>query len=241
MWVMNSHECPAPNVAKRCTKCGIEKPVSGFYKSKKRKDGSQLYFSACIECVKRADKQRYERSKEAIRERQRAYVASNADKIKAYMNGYYLRNREQIIRRSKEYQSQPERKLADKIRQAKRYEAMREEIRAKQNERRQSPEEKEKARKLYKRHYEQNKLRYVIKGSERRATRVMATPKWYRRGDAAPFYELARKLTEETGIRHVVDHIIPLKGETVCGLHVKENLQVIPEAENLRKHNRYEG
>src|SRR5580704_9605208 len=39
------------------------------------------------------------------------------------------------------------------------------------------------------------------------------------------FYDKARRLTKETGIRHVVDHIAPLNGALSCGLHVPWNLQ----------------
>ena len=50
------------------------------------------------------------------------------------------------------------------------------------------------------------------------------------------FYLLAEKLTEQMGIRYVVDHIIPLsKG----GKHHQNNLQVVTEADNLKKSNRY--
>jgi 5-methylcytosine-specific restriction endonuclease McrA len=49
------------------------------------------------------------------------------------------------------------------------------------------------------------------------------------------FYDEARRLTKETGISHIVDHIHPLNGAHSCGLHVPWNLQVLTDAENKRK------
>ena len=54
----------------------------------------------------------------------------------------------------------------------------------------------------------------------------------------APFYESARRVTQCLGIPHEVDHIVPLQGETVSGLHVPENLRVIPRSLNRSKCNR---
>jgi 5-methylcytosine-specific restriction endonuclease McrA len=51
-------------------------------------------------------------------------------------------------------------------------------------------------------------------------------------------YVQARKLTEVTGERYVVDHIVPLRSHEVCGLHVPWNLRVITQEENLKKSNK---
>jgi 5-methylcytosine-specific restriction endonuclease McrA len=78
--------------------------------------------------------------------------------------------------------------------------------------------------------------------AKHRASKVQATPKWLtkeQRKEILAFYSKAKQLEQETGIKYHIDHIVPLQGKNVCGLHVPWNLQVIPSAENLRKGNRY--
>lgn len=53
-------------------------------------------------------------------------------------------------------------------------------------------------------------------------------------------YQVASTLTKVTGHEWHVDHVIPLRGKNVSGLHVPYNLQVIPREENIKKHNNYE-
>jgi hypothetical protein len=48
-------------------------------------------------------------------------------------------------------------------------------------------------------------------------------------------HDLRKMRNKTTGIEWHVDHILPLKGKTVCGLHIWSNLQVIPKTTNLRK------
>jgi 5-methylcytosine-specific restriction endonuclease McrA len=69
-----------------------------------------------------------------------------------------------------------------------------------------------------------------------------ATPKWLTPAERLQMRDLylqARKLTELTRERYVVDHIVPLRGESVCGLHVPWNLRVITQEENLKKSNKH--
>lgn len=68
-----------------------------------------------------------------------------------------------------------------------------------------------------------------------------ATPAWLTKGERMQMRDLyvqARKLTVVTKERYVVDHIVPLRGESVCGLHVPWNLRVITQDENLKKSNK---
>lgn len=52
--------------------------------------------------------------------------------------------------------------------------------------------------------------------------------------------DLKQRRKEITGFQWSVDHIVPLKGKTVSGLDVWNNIQVIPLIANKRKHNIYE-
>jgi hypothetical protein len=65
-----------------------------------------------------------------------------------------------------------------------------------------------------------------------------ATPAWANLWMIAEAYDLAKLRTKLTGVKHNVDHCVPLISSIVCGLHVEHNLQVIPAVLNRAKSNR---
>lgn len=83
--------------------------------------------------------------------------------------------------------------------------------------------------------------RIAAKDAKRRSQKLKACPQWLTKEDKQSIedlYEQSSLLSKQTGIKHHVDHIIPLNSDVVCGLHVPWNLQVIPANENIRKSNK---
>ena len=82
---------------------------------------------------------------------------------------------------------------------------------------------------------------YAERARRRKMAVRRATPKWLtreQRGEIVAFYKEAHRMSQETGVKHHVDHIVPLGGVGICGLHVPWNLQVITATDNLKKGNR---
>lgn len=77
---------------------------------------------------------------------------------------------------------------------------------------------------------------------KRQAAKLKAIPSWLtdkHLDDITMIYKACAKITERTGKAHHVDHIIPLQGVDVCGLHVPWNLAILPASMNLAKHNKH--
>lgn len=87
-----------------------------------------------------------------------------------------------------------------------------------------------------------NKAKHNASCMFRHAKKLKATPSWLTAEQKQAIeckYSVAKMLTLYGTQNWEVDHVIPLQGEDVCGLHVPWNLQVITEAENCRKRNKY--
>lgn len=97
-------------------------------------------------------------------------------------------------------------------------------------------------REAHRRWARENPGKVIANAYKRRKDYRMRVPKWLTDehwDQINAFYHEARRLTEETGVPHVVDHIHPLRGKTVSGLHVPWNLQVLTKAANLTKSARF--
>lgn len=78
---------------------------------------------------------------------------------------------------------------------------------------------------------------------KRQAAQLDRTPEWLTKDqleEIRDFYTAAEMFKVYTGEQYHVDHIIPLQGSTISGLHVPWNLQVLPAKDNLMKSSKFE-
>ena len=160
---------------------------------------------------------------------------ANVEDERAYQRAWYEANRDKELARKKAYrQANP-----DKVRASNRawHEANPDKGRALSRAWKQANPEKNRA---YSRaHYARNKEYYILRAIERSRVVTKQKPAWNDRAKMLAIYAECNKRNEKAEyIKWHVDHIIPLRGKNVWGLHVHTNLQVIPAKENIAKSNK---
>ena len=82
----------------------------------------------------------------------------------------------------------------------------------------------------------QNKDKANAKTARRYA--AMRIPAWANKAKISNIYKMAAEMRKQ-GLNVHVDHIVPLRGKLVSGLHVENNLRIIDAVENIRKNNKF--
>jgi hypothetical protein len=170
---------------------------------------------SCLECRREGDRKRYAADPQGEIVRKQAHYAKNADAIRQ--------------KRREKYAENPEKELAtSRVRSA---------------EWRAANPDKVKAQQPLKSAYKKaNRHKGAALLAKRRAAKKQRTPSWLTEDHLwmiEEAYEIAEVRSRVTGISWHVDHICPLQGKNVFGLHVPWNLQVITAAENIAKGNRF--
>jgi len=180
------------------------------------KQRNKRYREENYEYCRYLDHQYNLRNREQKREYNKKYYLDNQEAILEYGKRHYWENREYYLNLRREY-----------VKANREYclEASRQWVKENPEKRKQWENEN------------RDKLR--ARCAKRHAAKMHRCPIWADKKELQRFYEEAEKLSKDIGIDYVVDHYYPLQGDSVSGLHVPENLQIITSSENGRKGNKH--
>jgi hypothetical protein len=220
------------DLTKICKGCSQIKPISLFHKHKQMADGHLNFCKVCFYEKAKANRAANPDSRKAEHARKREregfmtraeYTAKrneNPKGKKTIAREWAQRNKSAQAAYRKEYEKANKDRIAA-VRAARLVE-----------------------RREVKRIWRKNNLGLVLADcANRRAAKIQRTPAWLTEFDKLKIkclYQLAAMRNRESDRKWHVDHIIPLQGEFVSGLHVPDNLRVILAIDNLRKNNLYE-
>lgn len=197
---------------KKCTgPCRLIKPFSEFHIQSKHSTGHNPRCKACI-AISDALRQPeyYRKNKDRIKESNAKYYKQNKDKVRAQALEWHNNNKER-----------------SKARQAEYYKANSDSLKLQAAEYRRSHPEARKAM-----------------HAQQRVAKLQRTPAWADQKAVNQVYYDCEEInlaaaTAGCSEFFVVDHIIPLQGKLVSGLHISSNLQIITANANAEKSNKF--
>ncbi len=213
--------------------------TSEFRVDRTRKDGLSFY---CKDCYKKQARLHYSKNSKKLNEKTKEWAKNNPDKIAANTKRYsntktaieLRKNRDKRYRESgikvqsrqdaiadwhrRDYKNNPDKRK----RQSKKWRDL----------------NKLQVSHTSKKWRKNNPERAALWSTRRVGYLKIATPTWVCLEQIKQIYLERDRITNETGIIHHVDHIIPIQHKQVCGLNVPWNLQIIPAFDNLSKGNR---
>lgn len=235
---------------KTCKRCGVEKAIDMFHINKLTKDQR---FSDCKTCRSGIRKETYKSNRDKELAVNRAWKANNKDRLAETSKRWKQDNKEYYADQQKTYRSTRLDLISEyskqhylenrdrKLHLGRLWYLNNKEYKDVRNRqwRKDNPEKIRQITKIY-------RMVNADKGAAftaaYRAKKLQATPAWLadeQVSEILDLYTAAKMFQIYTGTEYHVDHIVPLQGETVCGLHVPWNLQLLPWNENLSKQNKH--
>lgn len=232
---------------KTCSHCKATKPRDEFTKAAGRKDGLNPWCKECTRAnCKKADPEKtkarsaawYAENKERRHETTKEWLANNPCKSAEYCKKWRDANPELSAEANRKwYAHNRAKKLADdKHRRESDLDKFLKRERASYERNRESALAKNAKWR------ESNRPAIAAHAAKRRSAKAERTPPWLsveQHEAILKFYIDASELSETVGTPHHVDHVVPLRGKTVSGLHVPWNMQILTATENLKKNNRH--
>ena len=212
-----------------CKTCDLSKSVDLFYRRPSSKRGYRGDCKACM-AVKQQERMENPSIKERKQKADKLWRENNKDKKKFSDRAYYESHKAIHNEGSREYYHTHKKELA--VYRSSYY---------------QENKEAQYNRVVAYRSTPKGRAIKLESESRRRATKLNATPSWYTNDDSQYIKDIYQGCREFENILTTigldvsfhVDHIIPLQGELVCGLHHPNNLQILPAKENLAKGNSF--